>query len=144
MVIDTARGVGLNGEMNPPSSDRQRLLDALGQIDAELADNIERGLEIRRRVEWLRDRVIDGAEVRAVIEAEPRPRIVELLTANMTVIETAGAELRTSLAHTLRNEGLTIESIADLFGVTRQRASALLKQGDRAPHADEARDLRAG
>jgi hypothetical protein len=130
--------------MHPPAGDRQRLLDALAQIDAKLADNIERSLEIRRRVAWVHGQVVDGAEVRAVIEAEPAPRIVELLTANMTVIETAGADLRTSLAHSLRSEGLTIESIAALFGVTRQRASALLKQGDQSSHVDDARRRRAG
>ena len=42
--------------------------------------------------------------------------------------ETVGSELRASLILPLRDEGLTIEAIAGLFGVTRQRISALLKQ----------------
>lgn len=143
MGIDKGSDIAFTGCMHPPAGDRRRLLDALAQIDRELADNIERSIEIRRRVSWLHDQVLDGAEVRTVIEAEPAPRIVELLTANMTVIETAGADLRTSLAHALRSEGLTIESIATLFGVTRQRASALLKQGDQASHEHDVRRRRA-
>ena len=46
----------------------------------------------------------------------------------MASLETVGSELRASLALALRDEGLTIEAIAGLFGVTRQRISALLKQ----------------
>jgi transcriptional regulator len=46
----------------------------------------------------------------------------------MANLETAGAEFRAAEALALRAEGLTIEAIADLFGVTRQRISALLEQ----------------
>ena len=65
---------------------------------------------------------------RRVRRAEESPRTVELLSANMSVLETVGADFRARLAHELRREGLTIESVADLFGVTRQRVSALLRQ----------------
>ena len=54
--------------------------------------------------------------------------MVELITTNMATLETAGAEFRAAEALALRAEGLTIGAIAELFGVTRQRISALLKQ----------------
>jgi len=114
--------------MPPPRSERQRLLDALADIESALADNVERGLEIRRRVQSLRAELEQGASARHLVEVEGTPRTVEMLTANMVVLETAGSEFRASLAHALRDEGLTIAAIADLYGVTRQRISALLRQ----------------
>ena len=118
----------LNMRMTPSHAERQRLLDALTDMESALTDNVKRGIEIQRRVQWLRAELEQGASVRELVRVEGTPRTVEMLTANMVVLETAGSELRASLAHALRDEGLTIEAIADLYGVTRQRISALLRQ----------------
>lgn len=105
-----------------------RLSRALEQVEGALADNIERGIEIQRRVQWFREEVAAGATVESLVTAESVPRAVEMLTLNAVVLETAGAEFRSTLAHALRAEGMTIEAIGTLFGVTRQRVSALLRQ----------------
>lgn len=105
-----------------------RLTKALEQVETALADNIERGIEIQRRVQWFRDQVAVGATVESLVSAESVPRAVEMLTLNAMVLETAGAEFRSTLAHALRAEGMTTEAIGKLFGVTRQRVSALLRQ----------------
>ncbi len=54
--------------------------------------------------------------------------VTPIISTNMATLETAGAEFRAAEALALRAHGLTIEAIAELFGVTRQRISALLKQ----------------
>ncbi len=120
--------------MTTASGEQTRLLAALEAIDAAAADNIERSQVIRRRARRLRRGLEQGRPLAELLEREEPPRTVELLTANMATLETTGAELRASTALALRAEGLTIERIADLFGVTRQRISALLRQ--RAAHDD--------
>lgn len=108
---------------------RNDLLHALSDVESGLNDNIERSIEMQRRVQLFRDQIEAGASIHETILAEPTPRAVEMLTANAAALETSGARFRARLAHTLRDEGLTIEAVADLFGVTRQRISALLRQG---------------
>jgi hypothetical protein len=110
------------------SDPTERLLAALTDLEAAAHDNVERSHELQRRARHLRKRLQSGDGLTGLIEAEPTPRMVELLSTNMATLETAGAEFRAAQALALRAEGLTIEAIARLFGVTRQRISALLKQ----------------
>ena len=111
-----------------PESEAERLIDALVRIEAGAAQNVERSLEVQRRVRWLRDGLQAGQPIDQLIRAEEQPRTVELLSENLATLEQVGADFRASLALALRAEGLTLEAIAELFGVTRQRISALLRQ----------------
>lgn len=106
---------------------------ALVDIEAAAADNVERSFEVQRRARHLRERLEAGDALVDLVRKEEPPRVVELLSTNMATLETAGAELRAAQALLLRAEGLTIEAIAELFGVTRQRISALLKQRAAVP-----------
>ena len=101
---------------------------ALASIEQAAADNVDRSVEIQRRVRWLHSQIDAGDDLTELVEAEASPRVVELISTNIASLETVGSELRASLALALREEGLTIEAIAGLFGVTRQRISALLRQ----------------
>ena len=106
----------------------ERLLAALAEIEVAVADNLERTRELQRRARVLRGRLAAGDSIVELVDAERSPRMVELVSSNMAALETAGSEFRAAEALALRAEGLTIEAIAGLFGVTRQRISALLKQ----------------
>jgi len=106
----------------------KRLLAALTEIDAAARDNLERSRQLQRRSRKLRQRLEAGGNLVELVEAEDTPRMVELISTNLATLETAGAEFRAAEALALRAQGLTIEAIAELFGVTRQRISALLKQ----------------
>lgn len=110
------------------STSHRSLLTALVEIDQSLVENIERSKEIRRRVTKLHKAIESGKGVTELIENEPEPRSVELLTTNLGILEQAGADFRINLARALRDEGMTIQAVAELFGVTRQRISALLRQ----------------
>ena len=112
----------------------ERLIAALADIEVAAAGNAERSRQLQRRARQLRRRLEEGDDLVALVEGEQPPRMVELLSTNMATLETAGAEFRAAEALALRAEGLTIEAIADLFGVTRQRISALLKQRAALPH----------
>lgn len=112
----------------------ERLLVALTAIEVAAHDNAERSYQLQRRARTLRRRLQTGENLVELVEAEETPRMVELISTNMANLETAGAEFRAAEALALRAEGLTIEAIAVLFGVTRQRISALLKQKAAVQH----------
>jgi DNA-directed RNA polymerase sigma subunit (sigma70/sigma32) len=63
------------------------------------------------------------------IETVGRPLLVEMARDNLAALVEAGGRLRRAEARALHAEGLTMEQIAELFGVSRQRVSALLKPG---------------
>jgi transcriptional regulator len=105
-----------------------RLLEALADIETAARGNVERSRQLERRAAHLRERLLAGDDLVELVESEETPRMVELLSANLAVLETIGAEFRAAEALALRAQGLTIEAIAGMFGVTRQRISALLKQ----------------
>lgn len=107
----------------------RRLLAALDRLDATATANIERAREIRQRIEHLRTHVEAGTPLPEVVAREPRPIVTELVTANIEALQQVGVELRRAEAEALRAHGLTIQEIADLFGVTRQRVSSLLRDG---------------
>ena len=111
----------------PEDTEPDEVLDALGELVAVLEANSRRNREMiarARRIERLRQRGLPYSEI---VEGQPRPLIVELLTENFDALRTAGGRLRRMEAQALHDEGLTMERIAELFGVTRQRISRLLK-----------------
>lgn len=114
--------------MSEHTAELDRLLDALTDIETAAKENLERSRQLQRRAARLRRRLEAGGNLVKLVEQEESPRMVELLSANLAVLETSGAEFRAAEALALRAEGLTIEAIAEMFGVTRQRISALLKQ----------------
>src|SRR5262245_42626147 len=62
--------------------------------------------------------------VREVIGRAERPLVVELLAESFGRLAAASAQLRRAEARALHREGMTMDEIAGLFGVTRQRVSA--------------------
>lgn len=110
------------------NAELERLLEALIDIETAARGNLERSRQLQERAVYLKERLQAGENLVELVEREEQPRMVELLSANMAVLETIGAEFRAAEALALRAEGLTIEAIAQMFGVTRQRISALLRQ----------------
>ncbi|RBY78159.1 hypothetical protein DQ238_13235 [Geodermatophilus sp. TF02-6] len=65
-----------------------------------------------------------------IVTAESRPLVVEQISSVMAALATAGGAWRREQAYALASEQVSINRIAAMFGVTRQRISALLR--DRA------------
>jgi hypothetical protein len=110
-----------------PSDAPDEVLDALDELVVALEENSRRNKEMiarARRIQRLRGRGLAYSEI---VEGQPRPLIVELLTENFDALRTAGGRLRRTEARALHDEGLSMDRIAELFGVTRQRISRLLK-----------------
>jgi hypothetical protein len=99
----------------------ERLLTELATCTAELDRARVRGQELlaerRRGLPWL-----------DIVLAEHRPLVVESISTVLASLARAGHEWRREQASALRDEQVSINRIAALFGVTRQRISALLRE----------------
>jgi len=104
------------------------VLAALENVKEALAVNVEVGTLALERAERLIAEHRAGRRWSEVVPAEDKPLIVELLSANLERLSSAGSRLRRAQAKALHDEGMTMEQIAGCFGVTRQRVSALLKE----------------
>lgn len=108
--------------------DDDEVLEALEELTGALRENTARNEHVLRRAESLRRRRSEGARWSELVTDDERPLIVELLTQNMRALSTAGSRLRRLEAKALHDEGVSMERIARLFGVTRQRISELLRE----------------
>jgi predicted transcriptional regulator len=103
------------------------VLEAMAALEAVLEANTRRSQAMRERIGEIRALRLAGHSYREIVSAEQPPLIVELLTDSAQGLDRAGAEVRRTEARALHREGLTMDEIAELFGVTRQRISALLR-----------------
>ena len=69
-----------------------------------------------------------GTSWEAIVTAEERPLIVEQISSVLGALNSAGADWRREQAAALQAEHVSINRIAAMFGVTRQRISALLRE----------------
>lgn len=106
---------------------RQAFLDALVELDEALDLNLERATQMKARIAEIREALQAGRPLREIVPEEEGPVLVKLLSLSAENLSAYGSRVRRSEARTLYEEGLTMEQIARLFGVTRQRVSALLR-----------------
>jgi len=71
-----------------------------------------------------------------IVTEESRPLVVESISTVLGSLATAGHAWRREQAVALHAEQVSINRIAALFGVTRQRISALLRERDEDAAAD--------
>ena len=117
-----------NAPMAEPTLSRDIFLTTLDDLLIATDANVERANLIKERIDDLRSQVASGVSVAQALATEPTPLIVELITENISSLQEVGARLRWSEASLLREEGMTAADIARLFGVSRQRVSALLNK----------------
>jgi hypothetical protein len=120
-VIET--GVIETGEPFEDDATRalRRLLTELDACTAQLD-------QARARAEALLAARASGLPWIEVVNSEARPLIVERITTVLGTLSTAGHAWRRHQAAALQAEDVSINRIAAMFGVTRQRISALLKE----------------
>jgi DNA-directed RNA polymerase specialized sigma24 family protein len=103
-------------------------LRALTALEEVIAENDRRTKLIKRRMARIRRARARGIRYADTVADEDGPLIVQLLTESSTALDTCGATVRRAEAQALYGEGMTMEQIAEHFGVTRQRVSALLRK----------------
>lgn len=109
------------------SAEAQAFLEALRELDTALDENLERHRRMKRRIADLTAALTAGRPLKEVVPEESAPLIVQLLTESADMLHAYGSRVRRTEARALYQEGLTMDEIARLFGVTRQRVSALLR-----------------
>ena len=113
------------------SEDRDAFLKALDDLDRALEENLEMTARMRRRIDEIRTAYADGGSLREIVPNEETPLLVQLLTRSTNLLQAYGTRVRRTEALALHHEGMTMEEIAKLFGVSRQRVSALLRERPR-------------
>lgn len=100
---------------------------ALRVVADAVQDNVTRGGRILRKIGEIEARLDAGMSLAEIVEVEERPLVVELLTDNISTLNRTGVTLRRTEVRALHAQGLTMQEIADHFGVTRQRVGRLLR-----------------
>lgn len=109
------------------TSERIAFMEALEELDRALDEVTELIGRMKRRIAELRAAQAEGRALREIVSAEAPPLIVHLLTEATNLLHVYGNRVRRTEARALHREGMTMEEIAAVFGVTRQRISALLR-----------------
>jgi hypothetical protein len=105
-------------------------LSALHVLDDAMALTIAELTEARQRAQRLFAERAAGREWQQIVHQEGPPLVVETVTAALERLSTAGSQFRRAQARALHQGGLSMDKVAGLFGVTRQRVSALLREAD--------------
>ncbi len=82
---------------------------------------------MKERSASIRQAHASGIPLRDIVPDERTPLLVQLLTSATSLLQANGNRVRRTEARALYEQGMTMEQIAALFGVTRQRVSALLR-----------------
>ena len=107
---------------------------ALANLVKELDSCIFELQQARRRAQTLLDAREAGRHWLEIVTAEDRPLVVERISSVLSSLARAGHAFRREEAHALQAENVSINRIAALFGVTRQRISALVREpGEQRP-----------
>ncbi|MCW2536481.1 MAG: hypothetical protein JWQ26_2180 [Modestobacter sp.] len=110
-----------SGEPADPATRALReLVDELGSCITALDRARERAVDLLRQREA-------GTTWLDIVGGESRPLVVEQISTVLGTLSTAGHAWRREQAAALQAEDVSINRIAALFGVTRQRISTLLR-----------------
>ncbi len=110
-----------DGATDPATLALENLVTELDACIAELQ-------HARARSQTLLEKRRSGRPWLEVVTGEARPLVVESISTVLSSLATAGHAWRREQASALQGENVSINRIAALFGVTRQRISALLRE----------------
>ena len=105
---------------------------ALEALVVELDRCVDELMQARARADRLLIERRTGRPWLDLVTGEARPLIVERISTVLATLSAAGHVWRREQAAALQAEQISINRIAALFGVTRQRISALLRESDQA------------
>jgi hypothetical protein len=115
------------GREMPKRDDSDEMLDALDALVVALRQNIEVNKRVIERAELIKRRRQAGDGYVEIVTDAQSALILDMVNENLDRLARMGARFRRAEAKALYDEGMTMERIAAVFRVTRQRVSALLR-----------------
>ena len=121
-------------ELDSPGPDDEALacLSDLAAASGELHHQLS---ELSQRLVFTRGRHLPGLSYAQMMPLEDRLATMEQISAAIKALVREGSRFRRLEARALYAEGLTMAQLATVFGVSRQRVSALLRDSDDRPQA---------
>jgi hypothetical protein len=113
---------------DPRGAGPDEVLKALDELESVLRLNAESERLLAERIATVRQARQSGLEWKAILGDEEDPGTVQLVSTILRRQSEASGYLRRSLVVALRSEGQSIPGIAQMFGVTHQRVSNLLRR----------------
>jgi hypothetical protein len=93
--------------------------------------------ELHRRVSWMSTAAtaerLGGLPYGQMLPLQRRMQMVEELSRSLRALISSGQAFRRAEARALYAEGLTMAQLAAVLGVSRQRATAMVKMAETAP-----------
>jgi hypothetical protein len=119
-----------NGNHNPNrANDQDRVVaDAFDELTKTVEANSSDGRLLLRRIERMRKARAGGRPWRDILAGETKPGALDLVGRMLNRLSASSGGLRRPLAGELRREGLSIPAVAQMFGVSHQRVSSLLRR----------------
>jgi hypothetical protein len=114
-------------QVEESTTEKDDAISALTALDAVLESSIAELQSARERLHKVLEARSTGSPWRDIVDSEERPLVVESLSRVLDQLSVGGSRFRRAQAQALYAEGLSMERVASLFGVTRQRVSALLR-----------------
>jgi hypothetical protein len=105
-----------------------RVIGALDDLSQTLEDNASDERLLAGRIRDISAARQQGASWTEAMARESTPGVVQLVSQVLGRMSGSSGHMRTALAQALRAEGASIASIAELFGVTHQRVSHLIRR----------------
>lgn len=113
------------------SSGGDEVLEALDELVRALKEASRRNEQALKRAQQIRQQRQRGASYGEIVLGHDEPLLVQLTRENLNDLLEAGSRFKRAQARALYAEGFTMERIGEIFGVTRQRVSALLRDRPR-------------
>jgi hypothetical protein len=121
-------------DLDTPGPDDEALacLSDLAAASGELHQQLS---ELSQRLAFTRSRHVPGSSYAQMMPLEDRLATMEQISAAIKALVRDGSRFRRLEARALYAEGLTMAQLATVFGVSRQRVSALLRDSEDPPPA---------
>jgi hypothetical protein len=111
----------------------QAMARALDDV-AEVADETARDQQcLARRARSMSQQRRSGSSWLEILQRERKPGLLVLMTRSARRLNEVSGRFRPVLGQALVDEGLSTRQVARMFGVTRQRISAMLSRAGSAP-----------
>jgi Sigma-70, region 4 len=110
-----------------PTDEHEEFLSALRDLEGALERTLTYVELMQGRTREILESGAAGHPLRDSVPVEQRPVLVQLLTQATELLQSYGNRVRTTEARALYSEGMTMDEIARVFGVSRQRVSTLLR-----------------